>query len=207
MKHSIRVVSHRPELAARVVASLSPERAEVFDGTGFPSFSRLVNQCAQDCPAETVVICADKVRPTQGGVRRLLALLDEGHGLVGLYRFAFFGFRKELFRRVGPFDERFVGGENEDTDIVLRMREADISYHSEESVAYRRRPSTWDNTLSKRHDAAKWDRSNQPECVRRRFDEETYGYDWGPSQPCDFLPFSRSTLLPHAAWLLEAEVA
>ena len=207
MTYSIRVVSHRPALAANVVRSLAPERVEVFDGSGFPSFARLANECAAACPTETVVLCSDKMAPKPADLRRMLALLDEGHGLVGLYRFAFFGFRKELFRRIGCFDERFVGGGYEDTDLVLRMREADISYHSEQSVPYTWMESSWDNTRSKLHDLAKWDRSEHPERIRRLLPEEPSPRDWGEPTGQAFLPFARSTLLKWSRWLFDVEVS
>jgi len=54
-----------------------------------------VNHAIVSADNEIVIICNYKVRPTP----------NEGYGFVALFRFTFFGFKKELFRRIG-----FIGG-------------------------------------------------------------------------------------------------
>jgi hypothetical protein len=118
----------------------------------------------------------------------MLDLINDGYGLVALYSFAFFGFRKELIRRIGWFDERFVGGEHSDCDFVRRVSEADISIFEERSIPYIASPSSWDNSKTKAHFLAKWEESwSEPwtinpnaGTIHRKLDEEKYNYDLGP---------------------------
>lgn len=115
-----------------------------------------------------------------------------------MYRLAFFGLSKELLRRIGFFDERFLGGWFEDNDFVLRLREADIAYYESESVEYHPGTSTWDHSGTLEVFQSKW-------CVettkisRRLADKEYTEYDLGThkefeSIPTDdlFLPWSKT---------------
>ena len=110
MEYTLYLISYRPHLATEIEKSISPETFVYFDGTGYPSFSKLVNSVVAECPTEIVIIMSDKVRPTQNHVHELIAKLNQGYGFVGTYSYAFFGFRKDLMRRIGMFDERYVGG-------------------------------------------------------------------------------------------------
>jgi hypothetical protein len=50
---------------------LSPTKIEYFDGTGYTSFSKLVNACVEQSPTETVIIMSDKVLPTDADVKKI----------------------------------------------------------------------------------------------------------------------------------------
>lgn len=147
---------HEIELATPVVESLYPLPAKVFHAPKYPSFSKVVNSIILDCPTEIVICCSYKARPTKDDVNRMLKLIDDNYGFVGLYRFGFFGFKKELIRKVGFFDEKFIGGEYEDCDFVRRMIEKDIAYWEDESIRFIQRPTTWDTSKTRAYFLSKW---------------------------------------------------
>lgn len=192
MEFTILIPSCRPELAKEVELSLSPLPVTHWDGTGYPSFSKLINDCIVHCPTEWVVICSDKVRPGPGHIDRMMALLDQGYAFVGLYSFACFAFPKELVRRIGYFDERFVGGECEDSDYMVRMREADLAYYLSKEVPYLPMASSWDNSLSRPHFIRKWGSIHMDEARRLLPEERGAGEELGESRPMTFLSFSAS---------------
>ena len=181
MNYSIYLISNKPEVYQEIKDSISPEVIHYFDGTDYPSFSKLVNDCVANCPTETIIIASSKVRPTQDQVHKLLDLLDQGYGFVGLYLFGFFGFRKELFRKIGPFDERFIGGGHEDWDFLFRLREANIPVYISQEVTYFKSASSWNYSLARPHMVKKWHEGLGNGCLSRAFAEEEYSYDWGPS--------------------------
>ncbi len=192
------VVSNKPHLFPPIQESISPEEIKLFDGNGYTSFSKLVNACAETCPTEIVIIMSDKVSPSSEHVQKTLALLDEGYAFVGLYRFGFFGFKKELFRKIGPLDERFVGGGYEDEDYYIRLKESDLSIYLTEEVPYTKTVSSWNYELSKPHFINKWVpyvdtaikfHNNE---IKRLMPEEEYNYYWGISIDTKFLPWDQS---------------
>jgi hypothetical protein len=166
----------------------------VVNGAGAESFSWLVNQIVARA-GETVIIASDRVRPTRKDVGRMLDLLDEGFGMVGLYRFAFFGFRKDLFRVVGPMDERFKGGGHEDSDYQLRMWEADIATYFKEDVPYEAGKSRWSGSGKNRERLhAKWEPYK-----RRLLPELPHSYDYGLYNGARWLSWAHSvTVRPNA---------
>jgi hypothetical protein len=190
-RFTIIIPSFRPTLAAETERSLRPLPVVHWDGTGYPSFAKLINDCIVHCGTEMVIIAADKVRPSQAHVLRVVGLLEEGYAFAGLYYFGFFGFKKELIRRVGFLDERFVGGECEDSDFILRMREAGLGYYLSKECGYVQMRSSWNNTLSRAHFVRKWG-SIHMNLARRALPEESYPYDLGPSVPTTFLGSERS---------------
>lgn len=193
---TIQIVSHRPNFVKMTQSRLGPMRSHHFDGTGYPSFSKLVNDAVLDAPTERVIISGDKVEPTPDHVDRLLELLEEGFGLVAMYRFGFFGFDKQLFRAIGPFDERFIGGWCEDDDYMRRMREADIAIYLSEEVPYFAEKSSWPNDGNVERFQDKWSD------VYGRKDSDQYGeYDWGPPVERSWKRWEESVLLPNYYFL------
>jgi hypothetical protein len=190
--YSIHIISCKPEKFPAIQNSLLPEQINYFDGTGYESFSRLVNQCVVSANTEIVIIISDRVMPTAEHVQKALDLIDQGYGFVALYRFAFFAFRKELMRRIGMMDERYVGGGYEDNDYYLRLIEAGISFYITEEVPYKSGPTTWPYTVTRSWHAAKWGAGINMGVIHRSISEETYAYDLGPSMPTNFLPFDKS---------------
>jgi hypothetical protein len=180
-----------------VMDSIRPESVKWFDGTGYSSFSKLVNACVASADTEIVIIMSDKVFPTPADVKKVVDLVNQGYGFVALYRFAFFGFKKQLMRQIGMMDERFAGGGFEDDDFYIRLHEANISMYITEEIPYLKSHSSWDRTLCESHFINKWIDTTNPtydptvklshNVIKRNLAEENYGYDLGPAVPTDFL--------------------
>jgi hypothetical protein len=196
------IISHRPEIVPVIKLSISPEPVTLFDGTGYASFSKLVNSCVANCDTEIVIMMSDKVLPRAEHVHQLLNLLNKGYGFVGLYRFAFFGFKKELFRKIGPMDERFVGGGFEDDDFYIRLKEADIAMYVTHDVPYNAAESSWDQTRTQEIFIDKWipnvmpNRKLKDNVVQRRLPENPHNYNLGTSIPTEFLSWDYTVASP-----------
>ena len=61
-----------------------------------------------------------------------------------MYSYGCFGFKKELIRQIGGFDETFVGGGWEDTDFRLRLYQANLPFYETREIPYLYKKSTWD---------------------------------------------------------------
>ena len=177
------------EMASPIIQSLSPLKPQVLIGKNFPSFSKLVNEAVLNAKEEIVIFCSHKTRPTPKDIYKILELLKEGYGVVGLYRFGCFGFLKELFRRVGFFDERFVGGWYEDDDFCVRLKEANIAYYEDESVEYHIANSTWDHSKTYQVFTSKWKKCGYN--LIRKMPELTYDYDIGTNNKLKDIPTNK----------------
>jgi hypothetical protein len=204
--YSCYLISNKPEFFEPISKSLSPEKLHYFNGANYSSFSKLVNDCVCDSNTETVIIMSDKVLPTAENVKKALELIDKGYAFVALFRFAFFAFNKELFRRIGPLDERFVGGGHEDDDFYIRLYEANLSMYITQEIFYEKKPSSWNYSKSRQHFYNKWGESLDP--IERKIPEEKYNYDFGPSTNQDFLSWEHSYIVPTKAkrWFMRPMV-
>ena len=159
----------------------------LFPGVGFSSFSEIINNITAQCPTEYVLFMNDKSRPNQSHVYNTLSLLEKGFGMVALDEFYFWGWSKELLRRVGMMDENFVGGGYEDVDMVLRIQEANIGLYTNNIVPRVKAPSSWKYKIPRSYFLQKWSYAK----LIRKLPEPTYDYDLGPSTNKQFLPFVR----------------
>lgn len=192
--YSIFLISNRPERYAKIQESLLPELLYYFDGTDIESFSQLVNKCVESSHTETVILVGDKAYPTQQDIHKMINLLDKGYGFVGLYRFGCFGFKKELLRKIGMFDERYVGGGNEDHDMILRIIMSNIAIYVTEEIKYIQSPSSWNSERSVSFWNKKWslvrdtnENGNYNYFIEKKIDEDMYNYNLGLSDHTKFL--------------------
>ena len=198
MDYEIVIISNRPHLSREAQACVRGLPNRVFDGTNYPSFAKIVNDAITSSQCEEIIICNDKARPTPKDVEKILTMLKEGWGLVGLYRFGFFGFKKDLIRQIGFFDERFVGGGYEDNDLIRRLKEANISSYESEEINYLYLPTSWQyekTNVARNHFFTKW--KEEGNVTTRQLPEEDYQYDIGPLQNINFTGFEKSVLLPY----------
>jgi hypothetical protein len=195
MSHSSFVISNRPHLFEPIQQSIFPETVKYFDGTGYPSFSKLVNSCVASADTETVILMSDKVIPTNNDVNRLLELLNQGYAMVAFYRLAFFGFKKQLLRNIGMFDERFVGGGFEDDDFYIRLKEANLGVYITHEIPYTKSSSGWNYNLAQGHFVDKWGNITESGQVKRMLSEEQYNYNLGLEVPVEFLSWDQSVIL------------
>jgi hypothetical protein len=215
--YSLYLISNKSVVYNEIQTGLDPEVLHFFDGTGVKNFSTLVNTCVASASTETVILMSDKVRPTKEHVDKTLKLLDDGYAFVGLYLFRFFGFKKELFRRIGFFDERYIGTGYEDYDFLVRLIENNLAFWTEESVPYIDSPSQW--TINGHypgydHWCRKWKHhwvagSHIPVAIERTVPEETYNYNLGPSVSTEFLQGQEKCFnsnYPHAGAFFDMEI-
>lgn len=188
----------------RINKSIAPEVVNFFDGTDYPSFSKLVNDCVEQAPTEIVIIMSDRVTPTADQVQKTVELIEQGYAMVGLYRFAFFGFKKELFRQIGPLDEYFAGGGCEDYDYCLRIQQAGLASYFTHDVEYQPGKSRWvyGHYNKKATGMTAVERLQKKWSIRPKLHAPTKitqlgnkvelskHYDWGANIPTTFLPYS-----------------
>lgn len=185
--YSLYVISNKPHLFNGIVSSLSPLRVSYFDGRNYKSFSSLVNACVASAGTETVIIMSDKVLPTKEHVEKTVELLERGYAFVALYRFAFFGFKKELMRKIGMMDEGYTGGGYEDDDFYIRLIEANLAMWVTHDVPYLEGVSSWDPTAARQYHFTKWVHNQGENVVQRALLEPGSKYNLGPSTGTKFL--------------------
>lgn len=102
----------------------------------YDSYSELVNESICNSSTEFVVFINDRVIPTVPQVLQIIKLLEDGFAAATCWSVAFMGVSKELFRTIGWWDQRFLGGGFEDDDFVLRLRLADLAYYESSVSGY-----------------------------------------------------------------------
>jgi hypothetical protein len=85
------------------------------------SFSQMINDAIDDTDSEFMIFCNPKTNFTSKDVEFMIDKLSNGYCFVSVVSFGFFGFSKELIRRVGMLDEKFIGAEFEDDDFAIRL--------------------------------------------------------------------------------------
>lgn len=150
---------------------------KLLNGTGYPSFSKLVNDCIRDCPTEIFIFISFRVDPELEHFEKIVNLLNQGYAYVGLYRFAMFGFKKDLIRTIGFFDERYIGGCYEDDDFIIRLAEKNLPFYETEEVPYRSGVSTWNHSQTLSFFNRKWTITNS---IKRNLPEELSTSSLGP---------------------------
>lgn len=196
MSYSCYVISNKPHLFPPIQENALPEKINYFDGTGYSSFSKLVNACVAAAPTETVIIMSDKVTPSALDISKVSDLLEQGYAFVALYRLAFFGFKKQLMRQIGMFDERFIGGGYEDDDFYIRLKEANVGCYITEEVEYTKSKSSWNYSLARGHFHNKWGlETKYGGIATRNISEEIYNkYDLGAAIKVKYLHWSDSII-------------
>lgn len=157
----------------------------------YDSYSQMVNEAVVTSPTEYIILMNDRTVPKPREVLHILHLLQSGYAAATKYSVAFMGISKELFRTLGWWDQRFIGGGYEDDDFVLRLRMANLAYYESLEAEYDKswksplRPDGGDAcALSEPFFNRKW--SQEDEQIVKVLPEEPYPeYDRliGPRQP------------------------
>ena len=188
---SIIVPSNRPDLAVQAKKCLSGNfEVIIHDGANYPSFSKLINDCIVEAKHEIVIIVNHKIRAHVNHILKMIDLLNTGYGLVCLQNFHFFGFKKDLIRKIGFFDERFLGGGYEDADFVRRLIENNIGFYDSTETMVLEMRSSWDKSRAESWFYQKWKDGK----LERLVSDETYDYDIGSSRGSTFLDLSHTVL-------------
>jgi hypothetical protein len=98
------------------------KRSERYPGI-YHSYSQIINEAVCDTTNEFMFFINPKVSNiTVHDIYSMLHDLLNGFCWSSRIAFGLFGTTKELFRRVGLMDERFIGSEYEDDDFSLRLK-------------------------------------------------------------------------------------
>lgn len=145
----------------------------------YDSYSELINESVVTSPTEFVILINDRCHPQPHEAKHIIELLENGYAAATKYSVGFLGLSKELFRKIGFWDERYYGGGFEDDDFVLRLRLNNLAYYESEESNY---DMNWQSNLraeggekcvrSEPHFFAKW--SHSPFEIRQVISDETY---------------------------------
>jgi UDP-N-acetylglucosamine 4,6-dehydratase len=171
------------------------------------SFAKTVNKIImqeKNNSEEILIFCSHRVRPSYLDIQNLLSKIEEGHGLVTLYRLACFGFRKELFNIITLFDTRYLIGGYEDNDLYIRLQEADISYYENECIEYHKGESTWKHPpgplQSKLFFEKKWTIDTVTKTINRNLDDLDNFLQYSVSKYTPFKKWRDSHLIYFSEW-------
>lgn len=194
--YSLYLISNKPEQHARLQSELGSETLDFFDGSGYKSFAKLINDCTVFSSTETVILMSYKVTPNLSHITKTLELLDQGFAFAALYRFGFFGFKKQLFREIGMMDERYIGGGFEDNDLYIRLKESNLAGYITTEMPFMTISSTWgDYTPAFQHFKNKWGVTHSgASIVKRLLPEDKYDYNLGKPITCDWLSSDKSII-------------
>jgi len=97
----------------------------------YTSFSQMINESVENVESEYIIFVSPKVKVTSEDINEIIKKLCSGYSFVSIVGFRLFGTTKQLFKNVGMMDERFIGGEFEDVDFVLRLKMLNVAVHLE----------------------------------------------------------------------------
>ena len=145
----------------------------------YHSFSKLVNHSVETSVTETVIFINDRCHPTPENIYKLINLLENGFACVYLYNAGFFGFTKDLIRKIGWWDERHLNGDVSDQEWSIRLKEADLAFYESQETRY---DHSWKSPLQNnaqypngiRHWDVKW--TFLKNTIVRNIKEENYNY-------------------------------
>ncbi len=144
----------------------------------YTSYSELINHSVATSPTEWVILINDRTNPKVDEVKKMLQLLETDFSCVLLYNVGFMGFSKELIRKIGWWDQRFVNGGWEDRDWVWRIIAADLAIYESQEAEY---DNTWKSPLnipgatqSTPHWVSKYKPSPNKREMYKLIGEETY---------------------------------
>ena len=208
--YSIVIPSSRPELRIETQLHLKNQGFDsiIHDGTGYPSFSKLINDAIVECQTDCIIICNDKARPTSSQIEKMINLHESGFGFVALYSFGFFCLSKFLIDKIGFLDERFTNGNYEDCDFIRRLALHDIAFYNKYEIEYKVVPSSWSTLGSKIFYEQKWKEANPPDdliCIKN-LDELEYEYSLGEFKNRKFKPFSETIIDEASNWFLNVKI-
>ena len=163
---------------------------EIFDGTDYSSYAKLINDCIMTAKEEVVIIVNHKIRANALHIYKMLELIRKGYGLVCMRNFYFYGFKKDLIRRVGFFDERYLGGGCEDADLIRRLIENNIGWYDSVEVPLIMMRTSWDQSKAYEHFYKKWKDGK----LERLMKDEKYDYNIGSYKGSRFLNLSHTIL-------------
>lgn len=102
----------------------------------YPSYSQLINHCIVTSHTEWIFFINDRTFPKPEEVEKMIEHLENGYAWTTFWGVAFMAFSKELVRKIGWWDERFINGGWEDRDWVYRLKIADLCIYEGHEAEY-----------------------------------------------------------------------
>ena len=102
----------------------------------YDSYSELINDAVITSSNEYIVMLNARVKPQPQEVIHMLTLLENGYAMAGKHNVAYMAVTKELFRKTGWWDERYLGGGFEDDEFYLRMHLANLAIYDSHECVY-----------------------------------------------------------------------
>lgn len=95
--------------------------------SNYVSFSQIINEATIISDSEFMIFINPKTIVSPEDALKIITNLCNGFAFCSVVNFGFWGVTKELFRKIGLMDERFIGGEWEDNDFFTRLKEANLA--------------------------------------------------------------------------------
>jgi hypothetical protein len=102
----------------------------------YPSFSQLMNHAIVTSKHEWMIFINDRTNPTEAEARKMIKHMEEGFACSFMYNVGYMMFSKELIRKIGWWDERFLLGGWEDRDFVYRLSQTDLALYESQEASY-----------------------------------------------------------------------
>lgn len=143
----------------------------------YPSYSRLINHSVATSQTEFIILINDRTFPKLEEAQKIIDLLETGFACVFMYNVGFMGFSKQLIRKIGWWDERYLNGGWEDREWVIKLKKHNLALYESQESDY---DYTWKSqlqvadgcTLSGPHWNRKW--SFQQDNIIQTMDDEVY---------------------------------
>lgn len=97
----------------------------------YPSFSQMINESVIITESEFMIFINPKTEVDPDSIHLIIEKLCSGYAIASTVAFGFWGTTKQLFRKVGLFDERFLGGGAEDDDFMYRIQQLNAACYFE----------------------------------------------------------------------------
>lgn len=155
----------------------------------YDSYSQMVNDAVTSSKDEFVILINDRTICNVEQTLKIINLLENGFSAATMFSVGYIGYSKELFRKIGFWDERFYGGGYEDDDFVIRLKHANLAYYESQEGQYDRsfkspvRPIGGDACLKSEPEFyKKWEFSGD-NIIKKLPELLNNNYDLGPDRP------------------------
>ena len=162
-----------------------------FDGANYPSWAKIINECMELSEADYFFYVSHKNRPNREHFIKSVSLLKSGYAIAGMFDMTFHGINKDLIRKIGPYDERYLNGGWEEVDMFWRCCENNIAVYANQESYYTWEKSTW-KYEGFPHYKNKWLEPVEDNVIDKLMEEEKYNYNFGEYKGSKFLPWKSS---------------
>jgi hypothetical protein len=188
--------SHKPEKQKKVIEHFKNIGflCEAHDGSNYPSWAKLQNDCIEKCKADVFIYVSHKNLLSRADLIKMISMINSGFGIVGLYDITTYAASMDFFRKVGLYDERYLQGGWEEIDLFWRCCQKNIGIYLNRESYFSNEPSTWVNKGFE-HYKKKWivpEANSSDNMLVKLVEEERYNYKIGDYKNKKFLSWKDS---------------